>query len=120
MRTRYKQGLLLGKKARTDGGGDIVKTFTPWTSTLLKFYYKNIFIYYIYLIKRPLNVTNPLYILLVIITVIWSSNSEQLQEVIAQRMNMHPCWSQGEKSCTIFTSAGSNIKNSQVLSRQVE
>lgn len=27
MRTRYKQGLLLGKKARTDGGGDIVKDF---------------------------------------------------------------------------------------------
>lgn len=39
-----------GKKNRTDEGEDIVKTFTftPYTSTLFKFYYKNIFRYYIF------------------------------------------------------------------------
>lgn len=37
-----------GKKNRADEGEDIVKTFTPYTSTLLKFYYRNIFRYYIF------------------------------------------------------------------------
>ena len=76
-----------GKKNRTDEGEDIVKTFTftPYTSTLLKFYYKNIFRYYIYIL-RLFNATDLLYILL-IITIFCSCNAEQLQELIDQMMN---------------------------------
>lgn len=64
----------------------------------LKFYYKKIFIDYIFFkkIKRPLNATDPLYIFL-IITLFCSSDTEQLQEVIDQMLSVYPYQSQWRK-----------------------
>ena len=89
-----------GKKKRTSESGDVEKTltFTPCTS-LLKFYYKNIFIYFLKL--RLVNATDPFTVLL-IKPVFCSWNSEQLQEVTEQMMNMYPK-SPSERKVVLFS-----------------